>query len=107
MRNIVAYILILVIFGFAIWSTLNAGRKLHLAENPRQVAQAEITQRNDITKGFHDNLRGPLGILLTQIVVPGILSSQIFAILVLMALTTTLMTAPLLSLVPQARFAKT
>jgi Kef-type K+ transport system membrane component KefB len=68
MRNVVAYILILITFGFAIWSTLNAGRKLHLAENPRQVAQAEV-ERNDITKTFHDNLRGPLGILLTQIVV--------------------------------------
>ena len=65
MRTIVAYVLTLTICGFAIWFTLNAGRSL---QDPAIVRNVSQPARTAITKGLHDNLRAPLGILLTQIV---------------------------------------
>jgi len=67
MRNIVAYVLILAICGTAIWITLAAGRALEQPAAEGQIARA-AAHDDGIAKTLDENLRGPLAVLLLQIV---------------------------------------
>jgi Kef-type K+ transport system membrane component KefB len=64
MKNILVYVLVLAICGGAIWLTLVAGNNLQ----PR--TPIETVQPKGVTLGTHlrENLRGPLAVLLTQII---------------------------------------
>jgi hypothetical protein len=75
MRNIIAYVLILVICGTAIWVTLAAGRRL---EKPAegQISHAGA-DHGSIAKILDENLRGPLAVLLTQVVLIVLISQAL------------------------------
>ncbi len=64
-RNILAYVLILTICGAAIWLTLVTGRNLQTHNDIEHVSRAE---QESVAQTLNDNLRRPLAILLTQIV---------------------------------------
>ena len=67
MRYILAYVLILTICGAAIWLTLVTGRSLQTHDAIEHVSPA-AQGNGSIAKTLNDNSRGPLAILLTQIV---------------------------------------
>src|SRR5436309_5247456 len=67
-RNAVAYIVILTACGLIIWFAIAIGTAL---QNPAALTNTLGPQRiaaARITNNLHNNLRSPLGILLTQIV---------------------------------------
>ena len=67
MRNIIGYVLILAIFGTAIWITLGAGRTLERPAPEGQISRA-TAHHHGIGKTLDENLRSPLAVLLIQIV---------------------------------------
>jgi len=66
-RNILAYVLILTTCGAAIWLTLVTGRSLQRHDAIAHVSRT-VPESGSIAKTLNNNLRGPLAILLTQIV---------------------------------------
>ncbi|HEY7545795.1 MAG TPA: cation:proton antiporter, partial [Blastocatellia bacterium] len=79
-KNLLSYLLVLLIFGAGIWLILETGSRLN---RDRVVTQSESaplhpsaahtnkteTDQNDIISVFGENVRGPLSILLMQIIV--------------------------------------
>lgn len=63
-RNITAYAVVLALSGCAIWFTLALGEALLPPVRPAPTHAA-----TDLTHGLQENLQGPLGVLLMQIIV--------------------------------------
>src|SRR5215831_3968782 len=76
MRSIIGYVLILVICGTAIWLTLAAGRTLERPAAGGQISRA-AAHHDSMAKTLQENLRGPLAILLIQIVLIVLVSRAI------------------------------
>jgi len=68
-HNVVGYFLILTICGFIIWFTITVGRALNSPTATASIHKPETLLWSTLKDPLHDNLRGPLGILLMQIVV--------------------------------------
>jgi Kef-type K+ transport system membrane component KefB len=67
-RNVFAYVTILTVFSLTISLMLDVGRKLELPAATRTAPTVDQVQTTNMTKALSANLRGPLGILLTQII---------------------------------------
>jgi Kef-type K+ transport system membrane component KefB len=67
MRNLFAYVLILMICGTAIFLTLAAGRNLETDGTHANVSHP-VQDNGGFAKALDDNLHGPLAVLLKQIV---------------------------------------
>ncbi len=104
------YLALLVIFGFGIWLILATGSRLY---SERVIPASSVSSpsmlmarwtgmnwRDAFSLGALMNTRGLVELIVLSIGYDlGILSARSFAMLVLMALVTTFMTGPLLSLV--------
>jgi Kef-type K+ transport system membrane component KefB len=66
MKNVIVYVLVLIVCGGAIWLTLEAGQKLEPRETVDRDPPAE--SKGGVLTHLQENLRGPLAVLLTQII---------------------------------------
>src|SRR5215475_2649646 len=76
MKSVVAYVLVLTICGFAIWLTLVSGRNLETRQITQHIPSKGANQ-GSIADTFSENFRGPLGTLLTQIVLIVLVSRMV------------------------------
>jgi Kef-type K+ transport system membrane component KefB len=67
MKNVVVYVLVLAICGGAIWLALDEGRKLEPRDRIERRLPASASN-SDVLQHLRENLRGPLAVLLTQII---------------------------------------
>src|SRR5512133_3763780 len=83
-RNLIFYILVIVIFGSILWLVFNQGSKLdglHSTATNAQSSGLEPSAVDVFSKSLSENLEHPLSLLLIQIVVI-VFSSKLLASLV-------------------------
>src|SRR5689334_4835094 len=68
MRNIFAYVVLLSICGGVLSLTIAVGQSMEMTHTAPSTL-LHLTKTSSLTEGLRNNLRGSLGILLTQIIV--------------------------------------
>src|SRR5712671_3720277 len=86
-NSVVAYFLVLAVFGAAIWVTIHLGTRLTGGSQGKPIASNDAPPEtnqtgNAIMDGLHQNLKSPLSRLLVQIILITIVA-RIFGALVL------------------------